>query len=70
MNKRILEQAFAYFDIDNSDTITFKEVSQFLDEDDEYVERIFREIDENGDGVINREEFINLILKGDIWTRI
>ena len=62
IGKEHFQQAFAYFDIDNSGAITFEEVSQFLEEDGEYIEEIFKAVDENGDGLISKEEFVNLLL--------
>jgi calcium-dependent protein kinase len=40
------EQAFQYFDIDNSGAITFSEVSQFLDEENNNViQEMFKLVD-------------------------
>ena len=69
IGKELLQQAFAYFDIDNSGAITFEEVSQFLEEDGEYIREVFKAVDENGDGLISKEQFVNLLLKAEIHKK-
>ena len=45
VNKKHFEQAFAYFDIDNSGEITFEEVSQFLDDGSDNIKKLFLMVD-------------------------
>ncbi len=62
LTKKHLERAFSYFDIDHSGFITFEEIQEFLVDDTDEVIKIFKEIDENGDGEISQEEFVNLLM--------
>lgn len=55
--KEHFEQAFSYFDIDHSGSISYDEIAFFLQdaaESEESIKRIFQEIDQNNDGVISR----------------
>lgn len=52
------EQAFSYFDIDHSGTITYDEIAAFLEDKEnsqEEIRLIFKEVDENRDGLISKE---------------
>lgn len=60
------EQAFAYFDIDHSGVITFDEIASFLENrehSEEEIRRIFKDVDENHDGEISKEEFVQVLTK-------
>lgn len=60
------EQAFAYFDIDHSGSISFEEIAFFLGDtsnNEEIIKKIFQEVDENSDGVISKEEFVKLLMR-------
>ena len=60
------EQAFSYFDIDHSGSITYDEIVAFLEDKEsshEEIRRIFKEVDENGDGMISKEEFLSILMK-------
>lgn len=56
------QEAFKYFDIDNNGFITFKEVKMFLEIDRIEAQKIFQEVDINGDGKISKKEFIEILL--------
>ena len=62
ISRKHFEQAFSYFDIDNSGAITFEEISQFLD-DGSNLKELFNAVDKNGDGLISKEEFVQLLMK-------
>ena len=57
------EEAFEYFDIDNNGSITFREVEMFLETDRQEAQQIFQEVDANGDGLISKKEFIEILLQ-------
>ena len=57
------EEAFEYFDIDNNGSITFREVEMFLETGREEAQKIFEEVDVNGDGLISKKEFIEILLQ-------
>lgn len=61
IDEKHYEQAFAYFDIDNSGEITFEEVSKFLESEvatQDEMRELFKQVDKNGDGVISKMEFV------------
>lgn len=62
-----LQQAFKMFDKDGSGTITPDEIKEVLGFDSSISEKaldnIIREVDENGDGVIQFEEFVHMMKK-------
>lgn len=67
LSRERLELAFKTFDIDSSGTITAEELKSMLGkyhayDDDMWVE-IIREVDLNGDGVIDLREFTEMMLK-------
>ena len=64
VTEKHFEQAFAYFDIDNSGEITFEEVAAFLesDLDHEEIKNLFSQVDKNGDGTISKSEFVELLI--------
>ena len=59
INKNHFEQAFAYFDMDHSGAISYEEIAFFLEDaknnSNEIIKKIFKEVDENSDGVISRD---------------
>jgi Ca2+-binding EF-hand superfamily protein len=58
VTKRHFEQAFAYFDMDHSGSISYEEIAFFLGDarnSEEKIKKIFRQVDENGDGVISKD---------------
>ena len=67
LSKERLEAAFKTFDIDGSGTISADELKAILGKyhsyDDEMWVDIIREVDSNGDGVIDLREFTEMMLK-------
>jgi calcium-dependent protein kinase len=67
LSKERLEAAFKAFDIDGSGTISADELKSMLGKyhayDDEMWTNIIREVDQNGDGVIDLREFSEMMLK-------
>ena len=67
LSKERLEAAFKTFDIDGSGTISADELKALLGKthhyDDEMWIEIIREVDQNGDGVIDLREFSEMMLK-------
>jgi Ca2+-binding EF-hand superfamily protein len=64
LNKNHFEQAFAYFDIDHSGTITYDEIAAFLEDQEnsqDEIRKIFKDVDENMDGLISKEEFLHIL---------
>ena len=58
MQKKRLENAFAYLDNDHSGYITADEIMPFLDQSSETemeLKKIFEEVDANGDGKISKK---------------
>ena len=66
-NKQNLKSAFDNFDCDNNETLTAEELFKWLSEisddisDQKIVNKIIKEMDKNGDGAINFEEFIEFM---------
>ena len=62
-----MESAFKMFDLDNSGTITADELKEVLGKyhhhDDSFWNDIIREADANGDGVIDLQEFLRMMLR-------
>ena len=61
-----LRSAFAYFDQDNSGTISAEELRQCLASDDftlneEQIQQLLAGVDTDGDGQIDYVEFINMM---------
>ena len=57
LQRKQLENAFAYLDTDHSGYITIEEVKAFLDGTEETaneIKGIFDEVDKNGDGKISK----------------
>lgn len=69
LSKRNITAAFGAFDKDGSGTITPSELKAILDAeglvDDESWGEVVEQIDANGDGVIDLEEFEEIVLKTD-----
>lgn len=68
LQEQRLQNAFNYLDADHSGYITIEEVKAFLDgtnETNDEIKKIFDEVDENGDGHISKQEFVQLLLKKD-----
>jgi calcium-dependent protein kinase len=67
LSKERLEAAFKAFDVDGSGTITADELKAMLGKhhayDDDMWTNIIREVDQNGDGVIDLREFSEMMLK-------
>ncbi|OMJ88586.1 hypothetical protein SteCoe_9450 [Stentor coeruleus] len=67
LSKERLEAAFKAFDVDGSGTITADELKAMLGKhhvyDDNMWTSIIREVDQNGDGVIDLREFSEMMLK-------
>ena len=66
MNKDAnLLAAFSYFDKDNSGTISPDEIRKALgiDSSDKHLNSLIAEVDENGDGEIQFDEFCNMMRK-------
>ena len=64
LNKERLNEAFSLFDKDNNGVITKDEIMSVLkikDGENNEIENLMRDIDKNGDGVINMEEFVELM---------
>ena len=64
----ILRYAFRYFDKDGSGEITFDEIEAVFKESvadktnvHESLEKIIKEVDSNGDGVIDFKEFVSIM---------
>ena len=65
-SKKNLEAAFKMFDKDSSGDITVDEIKAVLGQgnmDNEFWQDIIREVDQNGDGVIDLKEFMMLMSK-------
>lgn len=60
-----LQQAFRMFDKDNSGTISPDEIREVLGFDSniskDSIDQIIKEVDENGDGEIQFEEFVHMM---------
>lgn len=67
LSKQKLKTAFEMFDVDKSGTIEAHELKAILGKscnyNDEMWDNIIKEADENGDGVIDFQEFCNMMLK-------
>ena len=67
LSKERLEAAFRVFDIDNSGTITADELKAILGKHHSYNDHIWaeiiKEVDANGDGVIDMREFCEMMIK-------
>lgn len=67
LSKDRLEYAFGVFDLDQSGTITADELKQVLgkhnEQGDEFWENVIREADINGDGEIDLQEFMKMMLR-------
>ena len=67
LSRERLEAAFKAFDADNSGTITADELKMMLGKyrqyDDSFWEEIIKEVDQNGDGVIDLREFTEMMHK-------
>jgi calcium-dependent protein kinase len=67
LSKERLEAAFKTFDIDGSGTISADELKAILGKhhayEDEIWQEIIKEVDQNGDGVIDLREFSEMMLK-------
>jgi len=68
LNENILRYAFRYFDKDNSGEITFDEIEEVFKESvsdktnvHDSLQQIIAEVDANGDGVIDFNEFSNIM---------
>ena len=65
-NERLL-QAFKMFDKDNSGALSYEEIKEVLcfdsQVDESMVQRIIEEVDENGNGEIEFDEFCNMMKK-------
>jgi calcium-dependent protein kinase len=58
-----LEQAFKMFDVDGSGSISVDEIKDKLGIEEKMVEKMVKEIDENGDGEIQFDEFVHMMKK-------
>ena len=62
-NKQNLKSVFDIFDFDNNETLTAEELAKWLSElsdtvtDTEIVKNVIKQMDKNGDGAINFDEF-------------
>ena len=67
LSREKLEAAFKAFDLDNSGTISADELKtvlgRFHSYDDSIWQEIIKEVDTNGDGVIDLREFTEMMLK-------
>ena len=65
LSREKIEAAFKAFDADGSGEITADEIKQFLGKSNNYNEEVWneliREVDQNGDGVIDLDEFIYMM---------
>jgi calcium-dependent protein kinase len=71
ISKERLESAFQAFDSDGSGTISLGEIKMMLGQakglDEEVFQQMIREADTNGDGVIDKREFVSMMTR--ILTR-
>ena len=61
-----LQRAFHFFDIDHSGGITIEQFSVFLEgknQSKEEIKELFDLVDDNGDGFISKEQFVNLLMR-------
>lgn len=67
LSKEILENTFKAYDRDNSGSISITEIRDFLGSDgdkmDEFWKQLLEDADSNGDGVIDLQEFKDLMLR-------
>ena len=67
MSNERLMQAFKMFDKDNSGTISADEIKEVLGSDtslsEQAITQIIKEVDENGDGEIQFDEFVHMMKK-------
>jgi len=60
-----LYEAFCRFDIDKNGTVSSSEIAQVIGVTEEEAQQYIDEIDENGDGEIDYEEFIEMWINKD-----
>ncbi|CAG9320382.1 unnamed protein product [Blepharisma stoltei] len=69
VSRKRLEAAFKAFDLDGSGTITADELKEILGKyhkhDDQFWRDMIREADLNGDGVIDLQEFVKMMLENN-----
>ena len=66
LKEQRLFEAFKTFDKDNSGKISKKEIMKILKiEDDLEINEIFNDIDKNGDGEIDYNEFLNMMMSNN-----
>ena len=66
LKKERLYEAFSFFDIDNNEVITKEEIMSILqleNDENKEVENLIEKVDKNGDGVIDRKEFDEFMMK-------
>ena len=62
--KNALEEAFDYFDTDKTGYIEMNELASILSgSENEEIETLFKELDEDRDNKISKEEFIQYLLQ-------
>ena len=66
LKKERLYEAFSFFDIDNNEVITKEEIMSILkleNDENKEIENLIEKVDKNGDGVIDRKEFDEFMMK-------